>query len=207
MSSATLFAFWAFSLLFVFTPGADWAYAIAAGIRGKGVMAAVFGLLAGYAALTLIVSAGFGMLIAGNRPVMTALTVSGALYLTWLGVNMLRNPPVPHADVSNAFGASNAGLFLRGALVSGLNPKAFLFFLMFLPPWTNAEASWSISIQIAVLGLVYTASCSVVYSMVGLGASVALNARPTAARAVGRVSGVMMLALAVLLVSRESTWL
>jgi threonine/homoserine/homoserine lactone efflux protein len=207
MSSTTLLAFWAFSLLFVFTPGADWAYAIAAGIRGKGVMAAVGGLLAGYVALTLIVAAGFGMLIAGNSLVMLALTIFGALYLTWLGISLLRNPPVPHATAESQAGTDRARLFLRGALVSGLNPKAFLFFLAFLPPWTSVTAAWSLSTQIAVLGLLYTASCAVVYSMVGIGAGVMLSTRPAAARMVGRISGVMMLALAVLLVCKESTWL
>lgn len=32
MAIATLTAFWAVSLMFVVTPGADWAYAIAAGL-------------------------------------------------------------------------------------------------------------------------------------------------------------------------------
>lgn len=204
MSSATLLAFWAFSLLFVFTPGADWAYAISAGIRGRGVMAAVSGLLAGYVALTLIVAAGFGVLIAGNKLVMLALTVFGALYLTWLGISLLRDPPVPRAADEADTSSDRARMFLRGALVSGLNPKAFLFFLAFLPPWTNVTAAWSLSTQIAVLGLLYTASCAVVYSMVGIGAGVMLSARPAAARVVGRVSGVMMLGLAVLLVYKES---
>ena len=43
MSSATVWAFWAFSMIFVVIPGPDWAYAIAAGVRGRGVMAAVCG--------------------------------------------------------------------------------------------------------------------------------------------------------------------
>jgi len=203
MSSATLLAFWAFSLLFVFTPGADWAYAISAGIRGRGVMAAVGGLLAGYVALTLIVATGFGMLIAGNQWVMLALTVFGALYLTWLGISLLRDPPVPQASDEADVGGDRRSMFLRGALVSGLNPKAFLFFLAFLPPWTSLTATWSLSTQILVLGLLYTASCAVVYSLVGIGAGVMLASRPSAARMVGRVSGVMMLGLAVLLVCKE----
>lgn len=160
------------------------------------------GLLAGYVVLTLIVATGFGMLIAGNRTVMLALTIFGALYLTWLGISLLRNPPVPQAsDAADACG-NRWRMFLRGALVSGLNPKAFLFFLAFLPPWTSLTAAWSLSTQILVLGLLYTASCAVVYSLVGVGAGVMLAARPSAARLVGRVSGVMMLGLAVLLVCK-----
>ncbi len=36
-----MMAFWAVSFLFVITPGADWAYAISAGLRGHTVVPAV----------------------------------------------------------------------------------------------------------------------------------------------------------------------
>ncbi|HKS11881.1 MAG TPA: LysE family translocator [Pseudomonas sp.] len=202
MSQSTLVAFWAFSLLFVFTPGADWAYAISAGIRNRGVGASVLGLLAGYVLLTILIAAGVGMLIAGNPVLMAVLTVMGALYLAWLGYGMLRNPPVPHSGGGAERAGSWITWFREGALVSGLNPKAFIFFLAFLPPWTSETAAWSIPAQILALGLVYTASCSVVYSMVGFGANKALRTRPGVARLVGRVSGVIMMGLAVMLVVR-----
>ena len=203
MSESTLVAFWAFSLLFVFTPGADWAYAISAGIRNRGVGASVLGLLAGYVVLTILIAAGVGVLIAGNPVLMAILTVAGAMYLAWLGYGMLRNPPIPHADSGAENGGNWMTWFRQGALVSGLNPKAFIFFLAFLPPWTSETASWSIPAQILALGLVYTASCSVVYSMVDFGANKALRTRPNVARLVGRISGVIMIGLAVMLVIRE----
>ena len=37
MEISTVAAFWAVSLLFVITPGADWAYAINAGLRQRTV--------------------------------------------------------------------------------------------------------------------------------------------------------------------------
>ncbi|MCU1723804.1 LysE family translocator [Pseudomonas sp. 5P_5.1_Bac1] len=205
MSSTTLWAFWAFSMIFVVIPGPDWAYAIAAGVRGRGVMAAVFGLLVGYLALTLAVATGFAVLGASSSAFITGLTVVGALYLGWLGIGLLQNPPLPQAGASDADGVSRTGQFLRGTLVSGLNPKGLLFFLAFVPPWTSAQASWSVPVQIAALGLVYTASCAVVYSMVGLGASAALKTRPAAARMMGRLSGGVMVVLAVVLVG-ELFW-
>ena len=196
MSSATVWAFWAFSMIFVVIPGPDWAYAIAAGVRGRGVMAAVCGLLVGYVGLTLAVATGFAVVGGSNATFITGLTLVGALYLGWLGVGLLRNPPVPRAGKDEAGGVSRIGQFLRGTLVSGLNPKGLLFFLAFVPPWTSVQASWSLPTQIAVLGLVYTASCAVVYSMVGLGASAALKTRPAAARLMGRLSGAAMIVLA-----------
>ena len=47
------------SFLLVLVPGADWAYAIAAGLRDRSVLPAVAGLLAGYAVLTTVVAAAW----------------------------------------------------------------------------------------------------------------------------------------------------
>ncbi len=58
MAVATIAAFWAVSFLFVITPRADWAYAIAAGLRHRTVLPAVGGLLAGHLAATAVVAAG-----------------------------------------------------------------------------------------------------------------------------------------------------
>src|SRR5215207_7749902 len=64
MPVAVIAAFWAVSFLFVITPGADWAYAIAAGLRHRTVLPAVGGLLAGHLAATAVVAAGVGALVA-----------------------------------------------------------------------------------------------------------------------------------------------
>ncbi|CAM5650162.1 hypothetical protein [Streptomyces antimycoticus] len=45
---------WTTDLLLVFTSGADWAYATAAGLRDRSVVPAVAGLTAGYAGYTLL---------------------------------------------------------------------------------------------------------------------------------------------------------
>ena len=49
MNSGTLLSFLALDLLLVCVPGADWAYVIANGVRGRSVGRAVAGLVAGYA--------------------------------------------------------------------------------------------------------------------------------------------------------------
>ena len=59
-------AFWAVSLMLLITPGADWAYAIAAGLRHRTVLPAVGGLLTGHLAATAVVAAGVGALVAGS---------------------------------------------------------------------------------------------------------------------------------------------
>ena len=77
----------------------------------------------------------------------------------------------------------------KGAGVSGLNPKALLLFLAFLPQFLTHGAAWPFAAQIALLGLVHTANCAVVYTSVGATAGRVLRARPAAATAVNRATG------------------
>ena len=201
MAVGAVVAFWALSFVFVITPGADWAYTISAGLRNR-VLPAVAGLLVGHLAVTAIVAAGVGTLLAGAPVALTVLTVAGAAYLVWLGVGTLARPSMPKAGEEQAPGSWTRWA-AKGAGVSGLNPKVFLLFLALLPQFTSPNADWPLWGQIAVLGLVHTASCAVVYTGVGVGARVVLSARPTAARMVTRISGVAMVLIgSVLLVEQ-----
>jgi len=93
MDTTTLAAFLAVDLLLVFTPGADWAFAISAGLRDRSVLPAVAGLIAGHAAYALLAVAGLSVIVARPPAVLTALTVAGAGYLPWLGWRVPRQPP------------------------------------------------------------------------------------------------------------------
>ena len=131
---------------------------------------------------------------------LAALTVAGAAYLVWLGVCALRRPPAPVA-ADGARGSWPAQV-ARGAGISGLNPKALLLFLALLPQFTT-PAGWAPGVQIAVLGLLHTISCAVVYTGVGAGARTVLGTRPRAARVVGRVSGAAMIVIGLVLLVEQ----
>jgi len=195
-------AFWAVSFLFVITPGADWAYAISAGMRGRWVTPAVAGLLSGHLLATVVVAAGVGGLVASNPMVLSVMTLAGAGYLLWLGVSMIRQPSVP---ASGAGLVTDSGLrwAWKGLCVSGLNPKVFLLFLALLPQFTDPLSVWPIPVQIVALGALHAFSCGVVYLMVGFGAKAVLQARPRAAQNVSRVSGVIMIVIAVVLLAEQ----
>lgn len=198
MASGALLGFWGVSILLVITPGADWAHAIAAGVRSRSPVPAVAGMLLGHLTATAAVAAGVGALLARAPHVMTALTVAGAAYLGWLGVGMLRRAGSPESEP----GAAPAALLpqvARGFGVSAMNPKVFLLFLAVLPQFADAGAGWPLGWQMAALGLVHVASCAVVYLAVGFGARRVLSARPAAAHVVTRVSGAIMVVIAVLL--------
>ncbi len=203
MSFESFITFWAVSMLFILTPGADWAYAMAAGIKGRAVIPAVSGLLLGHLTATLIVAAGVGALITSIPGALAVLTVVGALYLAWLGINLLRHPPVPTLG-----GEQDAGgrvqWVIKGFGVSGLNPKVFLMFLALLPQFTDPAGAWPVPVQIIALGLIHTFGCGVVYLLVGFGARKVLQARPRAARIVSRISGAAMLVIAVILIAEQA---
>ena len=163
--------------------------------------------------------AEFGELTAGRpvtfrarigRPMRADLTVAvltavGAAYLLVLGATTLLRPAGPAAAAVDG-GGSGLGDLVRGAGVSGLNPKALLLFLALLPQFTDPAAAVPVGGQILLLGLVHVLGCALVYTGVGVGARTVLAARPAAARVVSRVAGAAMVTLgAVLLASQFIT--
>ncbi|SCF73974.1 LysE family translocator [Streptomyces sp. Ncost-T10-10d] len=202
MDTTTLVAFLAVDLLLVFTPGADWAYAISAGLRERSVVPAVTGLIAGHAAYALVAVAGLAVIVASSPAALTALTVAGAGYLLWLGWGVLRQPAVPAAAAESS-GASRVQVMLKGAGISGLNPKALLLYFALFPQFIDSADGWPVAAQTGLLSTMHLAACTVVYLAVGVLARTVLKTRPSAARIVTRVSGAMMIAIgAFLLVER-----
>jgi len=190
-------SFAALDLLLVMTPGADWAFAIAAGLKGDGVAAAVIGLAAGYLAQAALVAAGLGALLARNTDALRIITIAGAVYLLSLGITAIKRPAPITAAEAPARSPIRSGL--RGADVSGLNPKGLLLFFAILPQFVVAKAAWPVPVQLAALGVFHVATCSVVYLLVALGAHRLLRSRPRAARIVGRISGAAMILVALAL--------
>ncbi|GAA3212266.1 LysE family translocator [Oerskovia jenensis] len=199
MSVATIATFWLVSLLFVVTPGADWAYAITAGLRHRSVLPAVGGMLAGHLATALVVAAGVGVLVSRSPALLTVLTLVGAAYIGWLGVTTLVRPGGPVTagdDVAGSWVRQAA----KGLGTSGLNPKVLLLFLALLPQFTDPAGRWPVGAQIAVLGAVHMVGCAVVYLLVAFGARHVLRSRPGASQVVTRLSGVAMLLIGAALV-------
>jgi threonine/homoserine/homoserine lactone efflux protein len=197
METGVLAAFWMVSFALVMTPGADWAYAISAGMRGKAIVPAVAGMLLGYLMITLVVAAGLGALVARMPAILDILTFFGAAYLLWLGIGVLMRPPTPAASTEHK--STWLGWAFRGFGISGMNPKALLLFLALLPQFTNKTAHWSITGQITILGIIQIANCAFVYTLVGVASRFVLRARPLAARRVAQVSGVAMIGIAVMI--------
>lgn len=197
-------AFWVISMLLVLTPGPDWAYVISAGLSSRrGVLAAVVGVLTGHVLATVAVAAGIATVVAASTVTMTLLTFAGSGYMIWLGVQSLRNMSTT-PFTSQPGNLSGRTLFAKGLTMNLLNPKLYVFFLALLPQFISETAVWPVGAQILTLGVIHTATCAGVYFVVGYGANKILMSRPRAAKVVGVISGVVMVALGVVLITEEA---
>jgi threonine/homoserine/homoserine lactone efflux protein len=190
------------------TPGADWAYSIAAGLGQRSFAPAVAGLCSGYLLHTLLVAAGVAALVASQPALLAWLTVAGAVYLLWLGISTARSWRGANFNPNAAVSAGPAGTsgrrsFLRGMGTSGINPKGLLLYVALVPQFITPQAPLPVPAQTAVLGLSFVLAAGIVYSLVALTAKRLLRSRPAAARRVTLASGVIMIALGVVLLAEQ----
>lgn len=198
MRPGAVATFLTIDVVLVLTPGPDWAYVIAVGLREGIVLPAVAGIVAGYVALTVAVAAGLAVLIVTSPGALTAVTLVGAAYLIWLGASVVSRLSDSRSTAPMA-GGGLLGVVARGAATSGLNPKALLLFVAVLPQFVDRHGGVPVAAQIGVLGAIHTANCAVAYLGLGTVARNTLVSRPSAAHAVTRASGVAMIVLGVLL--------
>ena len=162
-SAELLIPFFVASAIFACVPGPGMFYAaaqtLAAG-RKAGWRSALGFHLAG---LGHVAAAAFGVstVLAVVPTLFAVMKLVGAAYLIWLGVKYLRGarslvsaprkPPAPTARKA-----------LRDSvIVEAMNPKSALFYLAFLPQFTDSSALLPVWAQIVVLGMIVNAMFSV----------------------------------------------
>ena len=182
-----LLLFIAAGLVLNLTPGPDVMFIVANAVRGglRAGVAAALGIGAGCLVHVTAAAAGVSALLAASSTAFSVLKWVGALYLVWVGVQMLRGalkrpaaPAAAGADTSKriAAGADGAGaegqsdvkstapaqpaasggsVFRRGFLTNALNPKVALFFLAFVPQFI-APGTAHPGWVFGVLGLLFT---------------------------------------------------
>lgn len=142
-------------------PGPDLAlivsHALARGVRA-GVWCSVGIAVAGFLQ-TVLVAFGLGQLLQRMPAIADAVRLVGAAYLMWIGISMflkLKRRGQGAAEAPRAIKGETAyGWLLRGLVNNLLNPKALLFFSLFLPQFATAQGD-EIPLQIALLGVILT---------------------------------------------------
>ena len=93
--------------------------------------------------------------------------LAGAAYLVWLGISMVRAKATGSDGVPVVARKTGRRALVEGVTVEMLNPKTAIFFLAFLPQFTDPAASLPIWLQFLILG-------SIVNLMFALGDVVAV---------------------------------
>lgn len=157
-------AFLAGALLLNITPGADVAFATATTARNgrRAGYAAAFGIGAGSLIWSVLTAAGFAAAISASEHSYPVIRLIGGFYLLYLAVQVVVRPEPDDAAAPGA--GNNMWAAFRQALTTNLlNPKVGLFFLAFLPVFTD-QASGPLWRQILLLGAVFSVSSIVVLS-------------------------------------------
>jgi threonine/homoserine/homoserine lactone efflux protein len=158
-------------LLAVFTlflsPGPNMAFVLSHGIAfgPRGGFAAALGITIADLILTLLTATGITALVAAWPPSFDALRYLGAIYLVWLAIQAIRNPG--KAVVTRRDDASFARIVGTAILNSLLNPKALLFFMVFLPQFV-IESRGDVTLQLTVLGCTLSLAALLFNSVLGV---------------------------------------
>ncbi len=192
-------------------PGPDSMNTLAIGMaRGprEGVAYAV-GVGIGCLTHTLWAVLGISAIVAASETLFGVVKWIGVAYLLWLGVQSLRDRRGLHAagEVGAPARASSgvSDRVLQGVLTNALNPKVMLFFMAFLPQFTDPRLG-AVGAQMFVMGLAFAVITTVAYALLGAGAGRVgerLLRKPSIAQRLNRATGVLFIALALRLMLAE----
>lgn len=164
---ATLAVFSGAVLLLLLSPGPNMAFVITHGVTHgwRGGMASALGIGVADLLLTGLTASGVTAVVASWPPSFDLIRFAGVIYLLWLVFKTLqKRPGGAQAQVERV---PLGRVFLQAMLNSLLNPKALLFFVVFLPQFVRPEAG-SIAIQLLVLGGVLTVIAAVFHLLLGI---------------------------------------
>jgi threonine/homoserine/homoserine lactone efflux protein len=206
-TSSQWLAFLVASILFIQVPGPSLLFTIgrALTVGRREALLSVVGNGLGVTMQVLLVAVGLGAVVAASVTAYTVIKIAGAAYVIWLGVQAIRHRGEARQALETRTAASHGHALRIGFVVGVTNPKTILFFVAFLPQFTNTAAG-HISVQMAVLGLVFGAMAICSDSIWALLASRARDwfaRKPHRLDRLGAAGGTMMVGLGVTLLARE----
>ena len=189
-------------LVFLAIPGPGNLALISATAQGgvRGGMAATLGVILGDQVLMWAAVAGVAALLAASPTAFSLVQWGGALYLGWLGWQMLRARPGEAAALQ-----LRPGHFLRQAmLITLLNPKAIVFYMAFFPLFVDPAQHRGL-LTFAVMAATI-AALTFAYGLVAVLLAQRLGERvrgsPRMSQWLRRVAGVCLIGFGVRLLSR-----
>lgn len=197
-----LSAFFVASVLLGLAPGPDNIFVLTqSALHGRGAgLAVTLGLCTGLMVHTLAVVLGVAVIFQVSTVAFTALKFTGAAYLLYLGWQAFRAAATP-LSAPDSLHPDRLKLYRRGILMNITNPKVSIFFLAFLPQFSD-PARGSVSLQIALLGAFFIFATILVFGSIALLSGTLggwLNRSTRIQSILNRVAGTVFIGLALAL--------
>ena len=165
---ATLLAWSGLALLVALTPGPDVLLVAGHAARGgrRAGLLATAGIVTGGLWYMLLCGFGFLTVLTASPTLFAIVKFGGALYLAFLGVQLIRGALRPREDSAQA--KLLAVPFRQGLITNTLNPKVALFYVAALPQFTGSGPNAPI-LGVALIAIHYAIG-AIVLSALAFGA-------------------------------------
>ena len=170
IEAQTLALFSVAVMALLISPGPNMAFLLSHGIShgARGGLAVAVGIFIADILLTALTATGITAVITAWPPSFDLLRYLGAVYLLWLAIQAMRHRGSARLEAQMK---TSSLKILRMAMLNSLfNPKALLFFMVFLPQFVNPEIG-QIPLQIATLGIVLAVVALVFHAGLGIASS------------------------------------
>jgi threonine/homoserine/homoserine lactone efflux protein len=152
------FAWFALAVLaLMVTPGPNMMFVLTSGAAHgwRGGLAAALGIGVVDLIFTLACATGLASLLLAYPAAFDAIRWAGALYLLYLAYGCVRTAMRDEDGLELSARQAQGSVFLRGLGSNLANPKAILFFLVFIPQFIDAGRG-AVFLQFALLGVSLT---------------------------------------------------
>jgi threonine/homoserine/homoserine lactone efflux protein len=203
ITSTSLLFFFTTSVLLALTPGPDNLFVMAQSARhGRNAgLCITLGLCTGLLVHTAAVTCGLAALFTTSTLAFTALKFTGAaylLYLAWQSVLAGSTSATPAATPAER----PLVLYRRGIIMNITNPKVSMFFLAFLPQFSDPSTG-QLPLQLLLLGVLFIVATILVFGLISCFAGLCgdrFRQLPAAQKLLNRASAALFAGLAAKLV-------
>ena len=203
-SSSQWVAFLIASILFIQVPGPSLLFTIgrALTVGRREALLSVVGNAIGLLAQVGLVAVGLGAVVAASATAYTAIKVLGAGYVIWLGIQAIRHRSDARRAMADGAPVRRGHPVRIGFTVGATNPKTIVFFVAFLPQFTDPTGP--VALQTVALGLVFGLLAVASDSIWALAAGAARTwfaRRPSRLDTLSATGGTMMIGLGATMLS------
>ena len=203
----TLIAFFTTSVLLAIIPGPDNIFVLTQSIfQGKkSGLIIMLGLCTGLIFHTLAVILGVAVIFQTSIFAFTILKIIGAIYLLYLAWQIFKAGNQKIDTKNNNANIDYKKLYYRGIIMNITNPKVSIFFLAFLPQFTNPNLG-SIPLQMLLLGILFLIAALLVFSLIALYSAKlgkTINKSDKSQKILNKLVSLVFVALAIKLISTK----